>query len=155
MVVFSNRHLGPSVELLVSDEVATTLMRETAAAARPFATARWEVELVSWLEARAQLGASSLDVSEIAWTPEHFDVQQSFLVRAIRGAAQHSEHAFAFDRWRLLVELHPRQAVQVGRRWQWPHNFHAMRDTARDVADGGERSEVTGYVGTADLSLGR
>ena len=32
MVVFSNRQLGPSAELFVSDEVALTMLRETAKA---------------------------------------------------------------------------------------------------------------------------
>src|SRR5215213_7107458 len=72
MVVFSNRRLGPSAELFVSIEVASTLLRETAAAARPVAEARWEVELVLWLDSRADAGSQVLDVADIAWTPEHF-----------------------------------------------------------------------------------
>src|SRR5262249_29625093 len=50
MVVFSNRRLGPSAELLVSHEAAGELLREVAAAAGPWAQARWEHELVEWLE---------------------------------------------------------------------------------------------------------
>lgn len=120
MVVFSNHRLGPSAELLVSDEVATSVLRATAAAARPFVEARWEVELVLWLDWRAELGPQMLDVSEIAWTPEHFEVQRNFLIEAIQRAAEGAEHALAFDRWRRLIEAHPRESVQVGRRWQWP-----------------------------------
>ena len=52
MVVFSNHRLGPSAELLVSDDVAVAVLRATANAARPFAEARWELELVLWLDRR-------------------------------------------------------------------------------------------------------
>jgi hypothetical protein len=119
MVVFSNQRLGASAELLVSDEVAITMLRSTAANARPFAAARWERELVDWLEVRAAR-RPALDVGEIAWTPDHFEAQRRFLLDAIARAAQGSEHTLAFDRWRRLIEAHPRESVQVGRRWQWP-----------------------------------
>ncbi|HSD88649.1 MAG TPA: hypothetical protein VLB44_14070, partial [Kofleriaceae bacterium] len=73
MVVFSNQRLGPSAELLVSDDVAKTILRATAAAARPVAEARWEVELVLWLDSRAERSGQVLDVTDIAWTPDHFE----------------------------------------------------------------------------------
>jgi hypothetical protein len=120
MVVFSNRQLGPSAELFVSDDVALTMLRETAAAARPFAEARWEVELTLWLDSRADLGSQVLDVSDIAWTRDHFHDQQTFLIEAIQRGARCGEHALAFDRWRRMVEAHPADCVQVGRRWVWP-----------------------------------
>src|SRR3569623_486755 len=41
VVVFSNQRLGPSAELLVSDEVALEMLRATAANASPVAAARW------------------------------------------------------------------------------------------------------------------
>ena len=63
-------------------------------------------------------GAEWIDVSEIAWTPDHFEAQRRFLLAAIDRAAVGSEHALAFDRWRRLIEAHPRDSVQVGRRWQ-------------------------------------
>lgn len=119
MVVFSNRRLGPSAELLVSDEVASTMLKATAEAARPFAAARWEQELVQWLDGRAERGSQVLDVADIAFTPEHFERQRRFLVDAIAVAAQGAPHALAFDRWRRLIEAHPADSVQVGRRWQW------------------------------------
>ena len=119
MVVFSNQQLGPSAELFVSDAVAQRMMRETAAAARPFAEARWEVELVLWLDGRADAGAQVLDVADIAWTPDHFEAQRRFVIEAIQRAARCGEHALAFDRWRRMVEGHPTEAVSVGRRWQW------------------------------------
>jgi hypothetical protein len=118
MVVFSNHRLGPSAELLVSDEVAAVLLRATAAAAQPLAEARWEVELVRWLEARAT-AIRDLDVADIAWTPEHFERQRAFLLAAILRAATDSLHPAAFERWRRMVEAHPADSVQVGRRWQW------------------------------------
>jgi hypothetical protein len=122
MVVFSNHRLGPGAELFVSDDVAQTMLRETAAAARPFAEARWEVELVLWLDSRADAGAQMLDVGDIAWTPDHFATQRTFVIEAIQRAARCGEHALAFDRWRRMVEAHPADSVQVGRRWQWPAN---------------------------------
>jgi hypothetical protein len=122
VVVFTNQRLGASAEILISDEVAAEMLKATAAQARPRAQARWERELVEWLERRAESKAA-LDVSEIAWTPDHFEAQRRFLLEAIELAAATSEHALAFDRWRRLIEAHPRDSVQVGRRWQWlPNN---------------------------------
>jgi hypothetical protein len=120
MVVLSNHRLGPTAELLVSREVAVELLREVAGAAAPAAQACWEHELVRWLERCAVSGTVALDVSDIAWTPEHFEHQRGFLVRAIRRAGTTSTHARTLARWCGLVEAHPREAVQVGRRWQWP-----------------------------------
>jgi len=119
MVVLSNHRLGPSAELLVSHEVAAELLREVAAAAGPRAQGRWEHELVSWLE-RCAASGSSFDVSDIAWTPEHFERQREFLVHAIRGAAARSAHGRALSRWCEMIETYPRESVLVGRRWQWP-----------------------------------
>ncbi|HEX3766499.1 MAG TPA: hypothetical protein VHW23_47725 [Kofleriaceae bacterium] len=119
MVVFSNRRLGPGAELLVSREVASELLREVAAAAGPAAQARWEHELVRWLERRAASGGA-IDVTDIAWTPEHFERQRRFLVEAIQRAQGSSRHGRALTRWCGMVEAHPRESVSVGRRWQWP-----------------------------------
>jgi hypothetical protein len=119
MVVFTNRRLGPSAELLLSDEVASAMLRVTADSARLVAEARWERELVQWLEQRNGSSLKLLDVAEIAWTPDHFETQRRFLAGAIARAALGSEHAAALDRWRRLIEAHPRDSVQVGRRWQW------------------------------------
>lgn len=120
MVVFSNRRLGPSAELLVSREVARELLREVAAAAVPSAQARWEHELVTWLERCATANHVGIDVGDIAWTPEHFERQRRFLVEAIQRAQERSRHARALTRWCGMIEAHPRESVQVGRRWQWP-----------------------------------
>jgi len=120
MVVFSNRRLGPSAELLVSSGVAAALLAEVAAAARPGAQARWEHELVTWLERCATAAHAGVDVSDIAWTPEHFEHQRQFLLSAIRGAEATSSHGRALARWGQMIEAHPREHVQVGRRWQWP-----------------------------------
>jgi hypothetical protein len=126
MVVFSNRRLGPMSELLVSREAAATLLREVAAAAGPAAQARWEHELVAWLERCAASGGAggaggpAIDVSDIAWTPENFERQRGFLVEAIRRAQPGSCDARALARWCGMIEAHPRESVSVGRRWQWP-----------------------------------
>ncbi|HEY4238778.1 MAG TPA: hypothetical protein VGM88_03150 [Kofleriaceae bacterium] len=117
----SNRRLGPSAELMVSVAVAGEVLREVAAAAAPAASSRWEHELVAWLEQRAQAGDEApIDVGDIAWTPEHFERQREFLVGAIERARGDSEHGRALERWAKMIELHPRESVQVGRRWRWP-----------------------------------
>jgi hypothetical protein len=120
MVVFSNRRLGPSAELLMSREAAGELLREVAAAAGPSAQARWEHELVSWLERCAASSSAGIDVGDIAWTPEHFERQRRFLLEAVQRAQESSRHSRALSRWGGMIEAHPRESVQVGRRWQWP-----------------------------------
>jgi len=130
MVVFSNRRLGPASELLVSAAVARAMLQATATAARPEAEARWEHELVRWLEERAtppeaatpesprgRPADPTIDVAEIAWTPDNFDRQRRFLLRAIEQAAEASEHARALRLWAQMIEAHPRDSVQFGRRW--------------------------------------
>lgn len=121
MIVFSNHRLGPAAELLVSMEVAESMLRATAEAARPSAEARWERELVQWLEDKASRpeGLGAIDVGDIAWTPENFERQRRFLLDAIERAAGQSEHARALARWAGMIEAHPRDSVQVGRRWAW------------------------------------
>lgn len=119
MVVFSNLRLGPAAELLVSEKIASRILLATADAARPFAQARWELELVRWLEARAERVLGVLDVGDIAWTPEHFERQRRFLIDAILRAGATGQNTLAFDRWRRQIEAHPAESVQVGRRWNW------------------------------------
>lgn len=119
MVVFSNQRLGPTAELLVSENIAVGILRATADAARPFAEARWEHELVRWLESRAALAVEMLDVGEIAWTPEHFERQRRFLLDAIIRATATGENTLALDRWRRQIEAHPADSVQVAGRWNW------------------------------------
>jgi hypothetical protein len=105
MVVFGNRRLGPGFELLLSPEVARAILAATVEAARVKATARWE--------------RVNLDVDDLAWTPDHFEGQRRFLLDAIEVAAELSIHAPALRRWGRMVASHPRDSVQVGRRWQW------------------------------------
>jgi hypothetical protein len=119
MVVFSNRRLGPAMELLLSEDVSAAMLRSTAAAAQPLAQSRWEHELVVWLEDRARQSGLDLDVGDIAWSPEHFERQRAFVVDAIERAALGSEHVRALVRWCRLVVEHPRDSIVVGRRWQW------------------------------------
>lgn len=116
MIVFSNHRLGPAAELLVSASVAADMLRETARAASSSAENHWERELVRWLEARAG-GIGTLDVGDLAWSPEHFEGQRRFLIGAIEQAARTSEHTKALGRWAAMIEAHPRDSVQVGRRW--------------------------------------
>jgi hypothetical protein len=133
MVVFSNHRLGPGAELLVSREVAAALLREVAAAAGPLAQARWEHELVAWLQRCAGAQHSDvgggIDVSDIAWSPDNFERQRGFLIDAIRRAMNGSANARALARWAAMIEAHPRESVQVGRRWQGP----ATEITARNI----------------------
>lgn len=119
MVVYSNRRLGAATELLLSPEVATALLAETAAAARPLAQGRWELELVLWLEDRAQRLPMDLDVDDIAWSPENFERQKRFVIEAIERAAITSSNARALGLWCRLFDAHAREHVVVGRRWQW------------------------------------
>jgi hypothetical protein len=118
MVVFSNHRLGPSAEILLSPEVATAMLRETAAFARTTAAGRWELELVAWLDDQA-CDPEMLDVGDIAWTPDHFDAQRRFVIDAILGASTESAHEAALRRWAHQIETHPRESVRVGRRWTW------------------------------------
>jgi hypothetical protein len=124
VVVFSNQRLGPSAELVVSNEVAAAMLQATADAIRTRVEARWEHELLRWLDERARAvgrltTTETLDVGEIAWTRDHFDAQRWFLVDAIVRAAMHSEHASALERWRQMIEAHPKGSVQLARRWTW------------------------------------
>lgn len=127
MVVFGNRRLGPGAELLLSPEVARAMIEATAEAARTAASARWERELIEWLEDRAA-SDPNLDVDDLAWTPEHFERQRRFLVDAIELAAVASVHASALHRWSRMVASHPRTSVQVGRRWQWSRDQTTYRN---------------------------
>jgi hypothetical protein len=120
MVVFSNHRIGPAAELLVSREVAGELLLEVAAVAGPLAQARWEHELVTWLERCAGSAQPTFDVSDIAWTPDNFERQRTFLLAAIHRATETSRNARALARWSDMIEAHPRESVQVGRRWHWP-----------------------------------
>lgn len=127
MLVLSNRRLGPSVELLVSNEVAAAMLQAVADAIRTRAEGRWELELLRWLDERAlaagrTAGTESIDISEIAWTRDHFDAQRWFLADALARAMIHSQHAAALERWRRMIEAHPRDSVQFGRRWSWHVN---------------------------------
>lgn len=121
MIVFSNQRLGPAVELVVSPEVAFEMLRETSHAARVAADGWWERELARWLHARAErfVGHHQLDIGDIAWTPENFESQRAFLLQAIRQACAASLHARALGLWARMLEAHPRDSVQVGRRWIW------------------------------------
>ena len=119
MLVFSNRRLGPAAELLVSPEVGAAMLRSTAEAARPLAQSRWEHELVVWLEDRSRRLGGDLDVGDIAWSPENFERQRSFLTEAIERAALGSDHARALGLWSRQIAGHPRDSIVVGRRWQW------------------------------------
>jgi hypothetical protein len=127
MVVFGNRRLGPGAELLLSPEVARAMLEATAAAARALASARWERELIEWLEYLASTD-QNLDVDDLAWTPEHFENQRRFVVNVIELAAAESAHASALHRWSKMVASHPRASVQVGRRWQWSRDITRSRN---------------------------
>lgn len=119
MVVFSNRHLGASTELVMSAELATAMLAAVRDAAAGAAEGRWEHELVAWLERRAAQPTGTLDVGDVAWTPDHFEPQRVFMIDAIaRAAVAAHEHAAALRRWREMIAAHPRASVRAGRRWQ-------------------------------------
>ena len=120
MIELTNRRLGPGSQLSLAQDVVAEMLREVAAAARPAATARWEHELVRWLEERAQQPIS-LDVGDLAWTPEHFETQRKFVVDAIHRALDTARcEAVVVDllrRWMVMIAAHPRDSVKAGRRW--------------------------------------
>ena len=125
MLVLSNHRLGSAAELMVSRAIGGALLVSVADAARPRASTQWEHELVRWLEGQVVRIASTtaheivLDVSEIAFTPHHFERQRRFLLDAIGDARATSVHSRALSRWADLIEAHPRDSVQFGRRWLW------------------------------------
>lgn len=122
MLVLSNQRLGPASELYIGDETASEILRSVADAARPIASAVWEHELVRWLEEQsAQVGRSNatIDVSDIAFTPQHFERQRRFLIEAIERAREASEHSRVLAAWAVLIEGYPSDSVQFGRRWIW------------------------------------
>ena len=106
----------------MSREIAAVLLRSVSDAARPNAAAHWELELVRWLDEHVAriTRVDVIDVADIAFTPQHFDHQRRFLIDAIDRARTTSEHARALGVWAGLIEAHPRDSVQVGRRWIWP-----------------------------------
>ncbi len=106
-------------------EVGTAILASTAASARPLAQSRWEHELVVWLEDRSRRPGGNLDVGDLAWSPENFERQRSFLVEAIERAALGSVHARALGLWAQQVAGHPRESIVVGRRWQWTSSLAA------------------------------
>lgn len=119
MVVFSNRHLGPSTELVMSAELAAAMLAAVRDAAADAANGRWEHELVAWLDRRAARPEGTVDVGDLAWTPDHFEPQRHFMIDAIaRAASVAAEHAAALGRWREMIAAHPRPSARAGRRWQ-------------------------------------
>ena len=125
MLVLSNHRLGSAAELMVSRAIGSALLIGVANAARPRASTHWEHELVRWLEGQVTRISSTtayeivLDVSEIAFTPRYFERQRRFLLDAISEARLTSEHSRTLARWAHLIEAHPRDSVQFGRRWVW------------------------------------
>jgi hypothetical protein len=116
VIELTNRRLGPGSQLSLASEVVATMLREIADAARPMANARWEHELVRWLDVRASRPVS-LDVSDLAWTPEHFESQRKFVVDAIHHALESSGCEAVMRRWMVMIAAHPRDCVKAGRRW--------------------------------------
>jgi hypothetical protein len=129
MLVFSNRRLGPAAELSVSHAVAGTLLAQVANTAREEAVDHWELELVRWLDEQSlhfsstTTGHHTLDVGDIAFTPQHFDRQRRFLIDAITRARSTSPYSRLLAGWADLIEAHPRDSVQFGRRWVWHSTY--------------------------------
>jgi hypothetical protein len=63
--------------------------------------------------------AITIDVGEIAFTPQHFDRQRRFLLDAIEEARAETPYSRVLVDWADLIKAHPRASVQFGRRWQW------------------------------------
>jgi hypothetical protein len=116
MVVLSNRRLGPASELVVSSRVVAEAFGAAAAIAASRADGRWECELAHWLATRA-MTPEDVDVGDIAWTPEHFESQRRFLLAVLQAACEGGADRRTLERWAAMIEAHPRESVQVGRRW--------------------------------------
>lgn len=128
MLVLSNQRIGPTAERMVARDIGASLVRSVAQVARASASSHWERELVRWLDERAQWIVSStsraivLDVSDIAFTPQHFDRQRRFLLDAIDGACADVRYVRVLTDWADLIKAHPRDSVQLSRRWIWRPN---------------------------------
>ena|SRR5438270_2411036 len=159
MVVFSNRRLGPSAELIVSPAIAIAMLEQAMAAARACPASRWEREWISWLGDLAAAQIEAIDVDDFAWTPDHFELQRDFVLDALARAAHGSSCERALRAWGKLIAAHPRDAVRVGRRWLIPavppRAPSRLRDNDPDAGDGTGGSEASGRVGADGLSLGR
>src|SRR5262245_863164 len=121
--VLSNLRMG--YELAVPRPVAAHALGLAIAAATELAVDRWQRELAAWLGDRqraAIAGGHGLDVSELAWTPDHFTEQQRFVIDALITAAARADVddvRIALHRMAALVDGHDRTWVVVGRRWSW------------------------------------
>ena len=124
MLVFSNHRLGPAAEMMLPRDVAIALLRSVAEAARMRSSAIWERELVRWLDEKALVASTTMapfviDVGDIAFTPSNFDRQRRFLLEAIDEARDGTPYSRALVDWADLIKAHPRDSVQMPRRWLW------------------------------------
>ena len=127
MITFSNVRVDDTASFTASERDACALLEALAVAARERARDRWQLELVAWLVDRrgaiATAARAGVDIGEIAWTPEHFEDQQRFVVAAadlaLDLALLDGPVADALARLRDLAAAHRRELVSVGRRWQW------------------------------------
>jgi hypothetical protein len=122
--VLSNLRRDDSCVVALSRAAMDRLLAAVVDAGHTRADARWERELVVWLDRRREALRSGertgLDLSEIAWTPERFPEQQAFLLAVLDGLDDDgSELAAAASELRRLVAEYPREIVVVGRRWAW------------------------------------
>jgi len=127
--VFSNDRMGH--EVAVPRHVATRAVAAFAVAAAEESRDRWQRELAAWLAEQARAlgaGGRGFDVSELAWTPDHFAEQQQFALTAIAIAAAGAsgDLRLALDRLAALIAGHDRTWVLVGRRWPWPDRVPAL-----------------------------
>jgi hypothetical protein len=128
--VISNLRRDDSCVVALSRAAMDRLLAALVEAGQGRADARWERELVVWLDRRREALRSGerdgLDLSEIAWTPERFPEQQGFLLALLDGliaargpGTDGVEVGAALQGLRHLVEDYPREIVVVGRRWAW------------------------------------
>jgi hypothetical protein len=134
--LISSVRLDESRSVALSRTAIDRLFAVLAASGDGRAEARWERELVAWLENRRDAVRTGdrpgLDLSEIAWTPERFPEQRAFLLALIDAAGETAagrdpELEPALAALRGLAADYPREFVVVGRRWTWAGRAPELR----------------------------
>jgi hypothetical protein len=127
LITFSNIGADGAPSFTLPARTAIRMLDTMIEAGHTVATSRWELELVAWIaDRRWALNAGlrgELDLVEVAWTPEHFADQQSFLIDLCDATAARAEQDAAVHggvmHLRALVAAHRRARVPFGRRWRW------------------------------------
>lgn len=122
-----------NLDLQLSNGATSVLISVLILAGSDLAQSRWEQELVTWMAEHDQsifgLGIVGFDINEIAWSPEEFEQQKSFLLNMITKAHQRyrweqldydppyaEEQLLALQH---LVELFTVEMIVPNQLWNW------------------------------------